>query len=332
METLIISQEDVRRLLSMEQCIDAVRGALTDLANGGGIQPLRPVMWMPERVGALGMMPGHLSSINTLGIKTVTVFPKNAGTEFDSHQGTVMLFDDSNGRLKAIVDASEITAIRTAAASAVATDILARANSSTLAILGSGVQATTHLEAIPQVRSIEKVKIWSRNSDNARLLAERMAGSNVEVQVLGSVDEAVDGADIVCTTTAAPTPILTGNMLTAGMHINAVGSSVPFARELDSAAMARARLFVDRRESTLNESGDFLMAREDGAITDDAIEAEIGEVLIGASEGRRSDDEITLFKSLGLAVEDIAAADLVYRNALSSHSGTSVKLGGLRHE
>ncbi len=332
METLIIGQEDLRRLLPMEQCIDAVKGALTDLANGGGIQPLRPVMWMPERVGALGMMPGHLSSINTLGIKTVTVFPGNAGTEFDSHQGTVMLFDDSNGRLKAIVDASEITAIRTGAASAVATDILARANSSTLAILGSGVQATTHLEAIPLVRPIEKVRIWSRNSENARLLAERVAGSNLEVQVLGSVDEAVDGADIVCTTTAAPTPILTGHMLATGMHINAVGSSVPFARELDSAAMARARLFVDRRESTLNESGDFLIAREEGAITDDAIIAEIGEVLTGASVGRRSDDEITLFKSLGLAVEDIAAADLVYKNALASHSGMSVKIGGLRHD
>lgn len=332
MDTLIIGQEDVRRLLSMGQCIDAVRGALIDLANGGGIQPLRPVMWMPERVGALGMMPGHLSSINTLGIKTVTVFPGNTGTEYDSHQGTVMLFDDSNGRLKAIVDASEITAIRTAAASAVATDLLARGGSSTMAILGSGVQATTHLEAIPLVRPIEKVRIWSRNSQNAQLLAERVAGSNLDVQVVGSVEGAVDGADIVCTTTATPTPILTGPMLAAGMHINAVGSSVPFARELDSAAMARARLFVDRRESTLNESGDFLIAREEGAITEEAIIAEIGEVLIGTSPGRRSNDEITLFESLGLAVEDIAAADLVYRSALSSQSGMSVEIGGLRHE
>lgn len=332
METLIIGQEVVRRLLSMEQCIEAVKGALIDLANGGGIQPLRPVMWLPERVGALGMMPGHLSSINTLGIKTVTVFPGNAGTEFDSHQGTVMLFDDSNGRLKAIVDASEITAIRTAAASAVATDVLARRNASTLAILGSGVQATTHLEAIPLVRPIDTVRIWSRNSENAQLLAARGAGSNLDIQVVRNVEDAVDGADIVCTTTASSTPILTGQMLAAGMHINAVGSSVPFARELDSAAMAGTRLFVDRRESTFNESGDFLMARKEGVITDEAIVAEIGEVLIGSLPGRASDGEITLFKSLGLAVEDIAAADLVYRNALSSSDGMSIEIGGLRHE
>lgn len=331
LDTLIIGQEDVRRLLSMEQCIRAVREALTDLANGGGMQPLRPVMWMPEKVGALGMMPGHLGSINTLGIKTVTVFPGNAGTEYDSHQGTVMLFDDSNGRLKAIVDASEITAIRTAAASAVATDLLARNDSSTLAILGSGVQATTHLEAIPLVRSIENVRVWSRNPDNARRLAERRRDSNIQVDVAGSVEDALDGADIVCTTTASPAPIVPGALLQPGMHINAVGSSVPFARELDSEAMATSRIFVDRRESTLNESGDFLMARDDGVITDESIVAEIGDILNGSAEGRRSADEITLFKSLGLAVEDIAAADLVYRNALASGSGTQIAIEGLRH-
>jgi ornithine cyclodeaminase len=242
-----------------------------------------------------------------------------------------MLFDDSNGRLKAIVDASEITAIRTAAASAVATDLLARTDSSTLAILGSGVQATTHLEAIPLVRSIENARIWSRNPDNARRLAERSRDSEIQVDVAGSVEDALDGADIVCTTTASPAPIVPGALLRPGMHINAVGSSVPFARELDSEAMATSRIFVDRRESTLNESGDFLMARDDGVITDESIIAEIGDVLNGSAEGRRSADEITLFKSLGLAVEDIAAADLVYRNALELESGTHIAIGGLRH-
>lgn len=331
MDTLVINQEDVRRLLSMDQCIGAVREALKDLANGGGIQPLRPVMWMPEKVGALGMMPGHLGSISTLGIKTVTVFPGNAGTEYDSHQGTVMLFDDSNGRLKAIVDASEITAIRTAAASAVATDLLARADSKTLAILGSGVQATTHLEAIPLVRPIEDVRIWSRNPDNARHLAEKARDTNIQVRVVETVEDALDGADVVCTTTASPVPIVSGALLKPGMHINAVGSSVPFARELDSDAMATSRIFVDRRESTLNESGDFLMARDDGSITEESIIAEIGDILNGSADGRRSADEITLFISLGLAVEDIAAADLVYRNALASQSGSHLAIGGLRH-
>lgn len=331
MDTLVINQEDVRRLLSMDQCIGAVREALKDLANGGGIQPLRPVMWMPEKVGALGMMPGHLGSISTLGIKTVTVFPGNAGTEYDSHQGTVMLFDDSNGRLKAIVDASEITAIRTAAASAVATDLLARADSKTLAILGSGVQATTHLEAIPLVRPIEDVRIWSRNPDNARHLAEKARDTNIQVRVVETVEDALDGADVVCTTTASPVPIVSGALLKPGMHINAVGSSVPFARELDSDAMATSRIFVDRRESTLNESGDFLMARDDGSITEESIIAEIGDILNGSADGRRSADEITLFISLGLAVQDIAAADLVYRNALASQSGSHLAIGGLRH-
>ncbi len=330
-DTLIINQDEVRRLLSMEQCIDAVRGALTDLANGGGIQPLRPVMWMPEKVGALGMMPGHLSSINTLGIKTVTVFPGNAGTQYDSHQGTVMLFDDSNGRLKAVIDASEITAIRTAAASAVATDVLARRASSTLAILGSGVQAASHLEAIPLVRPIESVRVWSRNPDNARRLAASRSDSGPPVEVVGSVAAALDGADIVCTTTSSRDPIVSRTHLSPGMHINAVGSSVPFAREFDSSAMAATRIFVDRRESTLNESGDFLMARDDGSITDESIVAEIGEILLGSAEGRGADGEITLFKSLGLAVEDIAAADLVYRNALDSNAGTAMEIGGRRH-
>jgi ornithine cyclodeaminase len=286
---------------------------------------------MPEKVGALGMMPGHLGSISTLGIKTVTVFPGNAGTEYDSHQGTVMLFDDSNGRLKAIVDASEITAIRTAAASAVATDLLARNESSTLAILGSGVQATTHLEAISLVRPIENVRVWSRDPDKARRLAGSNRDNNVHVEVAGSVEEALDGADIICTTTASRDPIVSGTYLSGGMHINAVGSSVPFARELESSVMAASRIFVDRRESTLNESGDFLMARDDGAITDESIVAEIGDILNGSAEGRRSEDEITLFKSLGLAVEDIAAADLVYRNALETQSGTYLEIGGMRH-
>ena len=331
MATLFISQDEVRDLLPMSECIDAVRAALADLARGEGIQPLRPVMWLPEKVGALGMMPGYLGSIGTMGIKTVTVFPGNAGTEYDSHQGTVMLFDAGNGRLEAVIDASEITAIRTAAASAVATDRLARPDASILAILGAGVQGATHARSIPLVRDIAEIRVWNRTPEGADRLVESASGNGATVRAVGSVAEAVAGADVVCTTTASPDPVLDGDLLEPGMHVNAVGSSVPFARELDASAMARARVFVDRRESTLNESGDFLMAKAEGAVDDGDIVAELGDVLVGVHPGRETDAEITLFVSLGLAVEDIAAGEVVYRKAMEEGKGVSIEFGGTRH-
>ena len=331
-ETLFIGQDEVKAVLAMPDCIDAVRQALADLARGEGIQPLRPVMWLPDKVGALGMMPGYLGSIDTIGIKTITVFPGNAGTEYDSHQGTVMLFDAKNGRLKAVLDATEITATRTAAASAVATEQLSRPDSSILAILGAGVQGNTHVRAIPLVRDITEIRVWSRNPDNAVRLVENTSGNGIKIHPAATVTEAVAGADIVCTTTASPNPILDGEMLEPGMHVNAVGSSVPFARELDSDAMAKSRIFVDRRESTLHESGDFLMARDDGAVTEDDIVAEVGQVIVGSHPGREAETDVTLFVSLGLAVEDIATGDLVYRRALESGQGVSMEFGGARHD
>jgi ornithine cyclodeaminase/alanine dehydrogenase-like protein (mu-crystallin family) len=287
---------------------------------------------LPEKVGALGMMPGYLGSIETIGIKTVTVFPGNADTEFDSHQGSVMLFDATNGRLKAVIDATEITATRTAAASAVATDELARSDATVLAILGAGVQGAAHTRAIPFVRDISEIRVWSRNPDRAARLVEREAANAFEIHAATTVEEAVAGADIICTTTASPDPIVTSAMLEPGMHVNAVGSSVPFARELDSDAMAKCRIFVDRRESTLNESGDFLMARADGAVNEDDLVAEVGEVIVGAHAGRETESEITVFVSLGLAVEDIATADLVYRRAAESGTGIAMEFGGTRHD
>ena len=329
MATLFVTQDDVNELLPMSDCIDVVGEALAALARGEAMQPLRTVMWLPDKVGALGMMPAYLGPIETMGVKTVSVFPGNAGTEYDSHQGTVMLFDAGNGRLKAVLDATEITATRTAAASAVATDHLARPDASVLAILGSGVQGATHVRAIPLVREISEIRVWSRNPDHARRLVDEIG--DTDTQVASSVAEAVAGADVICTTTASPVPILTEGMLEPGMHINAVGSSVPFARELDSEAMARSRIFVDRRESTINESGDFLMARADGAVDEDDLIAELGEVIVGSHPGRESQSDITTFVSLGLGVEDIATADLVYRRAIEAGRGFSMELGGSRH-
>jgi ornithine cyclodeaminase len=312
MKVLIINQHEVAQLLSMAESIEVMAGALAALGRGEGIQPLRPVMWLPERVGALGMMPGYLGHIKTMGIKVVSVFPGNHGTEYDSHQGTVMLFETEHGRLLALMDATEITAIRTAAATAVATRLLAREDATDLSILGSGVQARSHLEAMLLIRPIQRVRVWSRNGENATRFAQReSARHDIEIEVSPDADTAVREADIICTTTSSLEPILKGEAVAAGSHINAVGSSVPFARELDTAAVVQSRLFVDRRESTVNEAGDFLFPQKEGAIDANHIVAEIGDILIGRHPGRESVDEITLFKSLGLAVEDVASAHFI---------------------
>jgi ornithine cyclodeaminase len=333
MEVLIINQSEVTQLLPMDECVDVMADALAALARGEGILPLRPVMWLPKKVGALGMMPAYLGHINAMGVKVVSVFPGNHGTEYDSHQGTVMLYETEHGRLLALMDATEITAIRTAATSGVATKLLAKPDSSSLAILGSGVQARSHLEAMLLVRPFERVRVWSRNEDHASRFSEReSARAGIAIEVMPDVASAVEDADVICTTTSAQEPILSGEMIGAGCHINAVGSSVPFARELDTAAVVKSTLFVDRRESTLHEAGDFLFPQREGAIDDKHIVAEIGEILVGQHPGRTLDEEITLFKSLGLAAEDVASAQFIYERAIENGAGTWVELGGGRHE
>jgi ornithine cyclodeaminase len=229
------------------------------------------------------------------------------------------------------MDATEITAIRTAAASGVATQLLAREEAGDLSILGSGTQAKSHLEAMLLCRKIRRVRVWSRHQENALGFARRESQRHeIKVEPMASAKAAVEGADLICTTTSSPDPILLGEYLSGGAHINAVGSSVPFARELDTAAVTRAMLFVDRRESTLNEAGDFIIPKKEGAIGDNHIQGEIGEIVIGKIQGRKTPEEITLFKSLGLAIEDIASADHIYRKALSKGIGTLVELGGRR--
>ncbi len=286
---LILGQRDVRALLTMRACMDAMADALRSLARGQVILPLRPVMWLPDKFGALGMMPAHSAALDRFGVKVVSVFPSNHGTPYDSHQGTVMLFEAKYGRLLAMMDATAITAIRTAAVSGVATETLANPEAGDLAILGSGTQAHTHLQAMAQARTLRRVRIWSRSAANARAFVEREAGTvAIPIEVCDTARAAVTGADLICTTTSSPEPVLLGDWLAPGAHINAVGSSVAHARELDAAAMARGRLYVDRRESTLNESGDFLMAKREGALTDASILGELGEVLIGSRPGRAS--------------------------------------------
>jgi ornithine cyclodeaminase/alanine dehydrogenase-like protein (mu-crystallin family) len=279
------------------------------------------------------VMPAYVGAPKALGAKVITVFPDNHGTSLDSHQGAVLLFEADHGRLVAVMDASSITAIRTAAVSGLATRLLARRDATEVAILGTGVQARTHLEAMCAVRPVKRARVWSRNAGAVLEFAARESGlRGVTVEPARSAREAVEGAEIVCTVTSSREPVLAGEWLASGAHVNAVGASLPFARELDTAAVARGRLYVDRRESALNEAGDFLIPKREGAIGDDHIVGELGELVLGRIPGRRSESEVTIFKSLGLAVEDVAAAHFLYERARRDGRGTSVELGGSRTE
>lgn len=330
MTAIVLSQAEVRRLLPMTECVELMDEVLRTLARGQATNPLRTGMLLPDGKSLLGMMPGHVQEPPGLGLKAIAVFPGNHGTQYDSHQGVVLLFDTENGVPIAILDGSEVTAIRTAAVSAVATRALAREDAGDLAILGSGVQARTHLEAMGTVRELRRVRVFSRSAANRQAFAERESARHaLAVEAVGSAREAVEGADLICTTTSSSEPVLQGEWIAPGTHVNAVGSSARSARELDGSAMAKCRLFVDRRESTLNESGDYLMALEEGAIEEDHIQGELGDVLLGDLAGRGSAEEVTLYKSLGLAVQDVASAHYVHARALEQGVGTAVELGGL---
>ena len=253
-------------------------------------------------------------------MKSIAIFPSNAELGLDLHQGFVALFDGETGATRAIMNAGGITAVRTAAVSGVATRLLAREHGGTLAILGAGIQGKSHLEAMRAVRDFDRVVAWSRTPGRA-------AAELDDVEELATAEAAVRAADVIVTATSAAEPILNREWLKPGVHINAVGSSIPTTRELDTATMRDASLFVDRRESTVNEAGDFLIPQREGVIGPEHIRAEIGEVLIGTAPGRQSDDELTVFKSLGLAVEDLAAAEHVLRRRRSRrrrHDGLAV--------
>ncbi|MBI5649105.1 MAG: ornithine cyclodeaminase family protein [Chloroflexi bacterium] len=331
MKTLIVNQSAVAQLLPMRECIAVMEQTLTALARGDAVQPLRSVLRLPGDGNVLGMMPAYLAHPAAAGIKVITVFPGNQSAGYESHQGAVLLFEMQNGRLLSINDASAITAIRTSAVSAVATKLLARPDAGDLAILGSGTQAHGHLEAMLIARSIRRVRVWSRTLDHARAFAAHASRQHaIAVEVMETAQQAAAGADIICTVTAAREPILRGEWIAPGAHINAVGSSIRATRELDTRAVVQSRLFVDRRESTVNEAGDFLFPKQEGALGDEHIRGEIGEILAGRIAGRVASDEITLFKSLGLAVEDVASAHHIFLRAQERGLGDWVEFGGAR--
>ena len=323
-EVLVLSHDDVRRLLPMDECIELMAQALADLALGQAWQPLRFVVRPPDEPSLMGLMPAHRSAPRpAYGLKTVCIFPDNPARGLDMHQGGVLLFDGETGEPRALVNASAVTAIRTAAVSAVATRALARSDARELAVLGAGVQAREHLEAMATVRPFERARVWSRTRDHAQAFASE-AAAPFPVEAVESAEDAVRGADVVVTATSAREPIVNREWLASGVHVNAVGSSIPTTRELDAVTISAAALFADSRESLVNESGDYLFAVEEAGIGPDHIRAELGEVLTGSAEGRRSAEELTVFKSLGLAVEDLAAAEHVYARAVSESVGTVV--------
>jgi alanine dehydrogenase len=329
MSFLFLNREDVESLLPMTECIEVVEEALRDLSRGDAVQPLRSAAWMPDRNGLLVVMPGMLGlkEKGVAGAKVLTVVPDNFTRGEDSHQGLVLLFDQMHGKPLALLDAAAVTAIRTAAASAVATRALARQDAGDLALLGTGAQARSHLEAMRAVRTLRQVRVWSRNPANARRLAEEEgARLGLAIEPVSTAWQAVEGADLICTVTAATEPVVLGEWIAPGAHVNAVGACTPNARELDGAAMARSSLFTDRRESLLAEAGDFLLARAEGAVDDAHVQGELGDVLQGKIPGRRSNDEVTLFKSLGIAVEDLAAGRHIYAKALAAGKGTALKM------
>jgi alanine dehydrogenase len=285
--------------------------------KGEIVQPLRSIMWLPDKTGLLGMMPAYAGNPAILGIKVISIFHANKGTDRPSHQGVVILFDANNGEPLMIFDAAEITAIRTAASSALATRLLSRENSEILAIIGSGEQAARHIEAILLVRKIKQINCWSRNKINASEFARIMTQRhNIQVNYHSHAQEAIKEADIICTVTASKEPVILGEWISTGAHINAVGACTPAARELDTAAIIGSKLFTDSYESLFHEAGDFLIPKMEGVITEDDVKGELGELITGNKKGREHAGEITVFKSLGIAAEDLFSAWHIYQKII----------------
>jgi len=323
--TLLLTEADVAACLDMRSLIPLMRDTLARFSRGACRQPVRTAIHVRPAEGFYGVMPAHIQDDDgpgALGLKSVSFYPGNDRAGLPTHLATILYLDAATGALLAMMDGRLITEMRTAAVSAVSVDLLARPDARTLALLGSGVQAGSHLEAIGLVRDLAHVRVWSRQPDHALRFVHR-AGQRLAcpISAVTSVADAVRGADIVVTVTSATEPILGAALLEPGMHLAVVGSSHPRMRELDSDAVARCRVFVDSRDAARVEAGDLVIPVHEGRFGWDHVVAELGEVAAGGA-GRASDRDITLFKSLGLAVEDVASARLVYERATARGAGT----------
>jgi ornithine cyclodeaminase len=326
MKLRILSGADVRRLAPMGEAIELMARTMVQVSAGEAVNPLRSVTALPGGKGRLGLMPGALPDAG-FGLKALSLFPDNPAAGLSSHLGLILLFEPEHGRPVAIVDAAEATAIRTAAVSGLATRLLARQDAGDLAILGSGEQAASHLAAMASVRPLRRVRVWSRNAAHAEAFAAREGERRgLRIEAAPDVEAVVKGADLICAVTAAREPILRGAWVTAGAHVNAVGASTPNAAEVDAELVRTARFFVDFRPSAETEAGEYLMAKASGVIGPDHIAGEIGEVAAGRVAGRRRPEEITLFKSLGIAAEDIAFARFLLDRAEAQGAGQTVEI------
>jgi len=321
-ELLVLSGSDVRELLSYAECATVMRSALAELARGEIEQPLRSVVRPSGAAGFQVLMPSYASSAG-YGLKALCITPGNPSRGLDAHQGGVMLFAADTGEPVALVNASALTEIRTATVSAVATGLLARPDASLAAIIGTGVQGVAHARALAATRALSGIRMYGRSDSRTAAVAAGLADElGLPVTAAASAAEAVRGARIVVTATTSRDPVIAWEWLAPGAHVNAVGACVPSDREIDTATMAAAALFADSRESLENEAGDYLLAVKDGAEIG-PVRATLGELLAGTGQGRRDEQEITVFESLGLAAEDLMAASFVYRKAAGLGVGTA---------
>jgi alanine dehydrogenase len=313
---VLLSEQDLRMVLSMWDLIGAMEDALVRFSRRQVAQPLRSVVEVGLQKAFFGIMPAFIADPPALGAKLVTVYPSNSAAGLPTHLATIVLLDSMTGELLSIADGRFITEARTAAVSAVSVKWLARENASTLAIIGSGVQARSHLEAIALVRHLAAVRVWSPTAMHRdRFAREMQPRVDAPIRVAASAQEAVDGADLVVVVTAAREPVIRRDWIRAGTHICAVGACRPDQRELESALISSARLIVDSRAGALAEAGDIVIPIAEGTLDASHVAAELGEVLLGTVAGRTSDAETTIFKSLGMAVEDVAAAHLASTKA-----------------
>lgn len=324
---LVLSEEQVRSLIGIEELISALEQAHIQYSTGKAVMPVRLVVPLPQIQGRITSMPGYLSEDKALGMKVVTYFQNNPKQNLPAILASVMLFSAATGKIIAIMDGGYITAIRTACASAMATRALANPETPVLGILGAGVQARAHIQALCRVRKLKQIKLYSPSGMSAANIKRELAPTaGLAIDVVKSAEEAVRNSDLVVTATTAQQPILTSQWLKPGAHINAVGSHRPDSREIDCATVALSKVVVDSCEAIMAECGDILLAIKEKSITEHHIHAEIGEVLAGTKPGRNRASEVTLYKSVGIAIQDVATAQLVYRKALELKVGTNVEV------
>jgi alanine dehydrogenase len=323
----LLTEDHVRSLLSMSELITAMEAAVAHFSAREVLQPVRTVLSVGPTNAFFGLMPAYIEQPARLGAKLVTVFNENHHRGLPSHLATIVLLDPETGALIALMDGRYITESRTAAVSAVSARHLSRSDAATLAIIGSGVQARSHLEAYAQVRTLRDVRVWSPNARSRERFIEEMTGQvPARLNNSRSARQAVEGADLIVLATSSPTPVIDDAWIAAGAHVVSVGACRPDQREMAPALVARSRLFVDSRAAALVESGDVVMGIGERRFDDTHIAGELGEVVLNRVAGRTSADQITVFKSLGMAVEDVVTADLVFRRAIESGAGTELTL------